>query len=147
MNNKTEYDFSPDDFQHVVSTTLEMSDCKSIGNEMVSISFALVSQEEIQGINRSYRDKDSATDVLSFAEYAVKDELHDSLMQNKPLFLGEIILCPSYIERCSMEEGLNFPKEFYEAVSHGVLHLLGYEHGSNMFDIQKKIASVMIANK
>ena len=95
-------------------------------NKEGEISIALVKSEEIRKLNKDYRKKDSATDVLSFPNRNDIIETKDK----KECFIGEIVLCPEQIRENSQELKSNFTKELYWALVHGVLHLLGYKHKS-----------------
>ena len=79
------------------------------------VSIALVESEKMKELSRIYRNKDYATDVLSFF-YNEKD------------LLGEIILCPEKIKENSGED---FTNEMCRVTIHGALHLLGYDHESD----------------
>lgn len=105
-----------------------------LGKKNVSVSLALVSSREIKKLNRIYRKKNSATDVLSFPEYKNQKELTAS--GDKEMFLGEIILCYNYIKEYAGKNQEDEKTELAKAVSHGLLHLLGFCHGKEMFRIQ-----------
>jgi len=93
-------------------------------NKEGGISIALVEPEEIRRLNKDYRKKDSVTDVLSFANKNDIIEIKD----RKEDFIGEIVLCPKKIRENSKEFNVDFTRELYWALIHGVLHLLGYIH-------------------
>ena len=76
------------------------------------LSLVLVGQKRIKELNRKYRKKNRATDVLSFS-------YGDS---------GEVVLCPGIIRKNAKEYGLPFRKELARILIHGLLHLLGYGH-------------------
>lgn len=109
----------------------EFSDDKKI-----SISLALVKPQEIRKLNKTYRQHDSVTDVLSFPEYKNIKEI--KTVGDKELFLGELILCYDDIRQYAKKEKMDLEKELANVVSHGILHLLGFEHGKKMFLIQEK---------
>lgn len=101
------------------------------------LEVALVSDAEIRRLNREYRGKDAATDVLSFGEF-------DSLaagerMSASSLQLGTLILSLPFIRRSAREDGVSWKKEFVFVFVHGVLHLLGYDHGEKMFALQDEL--------
>ncbi len=83
-------------------------------------------------INRTYRKKDYATDILSF-----ESELDTEL--------GELVICPQVLQRQAKEHDLSFKTELSYMLIHGVLHLLGYDHeksksgAKKMFDIQDQL--------
>ena len=54
--------------------------------------------------------------------------------------MGELIICFDDIEKYCREKNIPFEREFYKVFSHGILHLLGYAHGDEMFKIQKDIS-------
>lgn len=89
----------------------------------IYISILLTDNEEIKNINRDYRGKDSPTDVISFA-YHDNDEavvgIYDSL--------GDIVISLERVEEQRKDYGHSFKREFYYVLTHGLLHLLGYDH-------------------
>jgi probable rRNA maturation factor len=93
------------------------------GKEGKDLSIALVGQKKIRELNKNYRKKDKATDVLSF-EY-------DSL--------GEIIICPEVVRKNAKEFNSTFKKELTRVLIHGILHLLGYDHNKNITEAKKII--------
>ena len=80
---------------------------KGENRETENISLAFVSKEEIKKLNKKFRKKNKATDVLSF-ELKEKD------------YLGEIVICPEVVKENK--------EEIMEVFIHGILHLLGYDH-------------------
>ena len=94
-------------------------------NKDYTVDLTIVDDEKIQFLNKNYRDKDVVTDVLSFADHEVKDlfpELTDDI------FLGEIIISYPQVQRQGKEFKNGEEKEFYLLLSHGLLHLLAYDH-------------------
>lgn len=96
-------------------------------NSELSVTF--VSNDEIQDINREWRGKDQATDVISFAmEELGEDEIDFGLLEDEPVVLGDLIIS---VERCreqAAEYGNHFERELGFLAVHGFLHLLGYDH-------------------
>lgn len=96
-------------------------------NSELSVTF--VSNDEIQEINREWRGKDQATDVISFAmEELGEDEIDFGLLEDEPVILGDLIIS---VERCreqAAEYGNHFERELGFLAVHGFLHLLGYDH-------------------
>lgn len=126
-----------------VRRTIEEVDEKNFSEKNFSISLVFVSEKRIRDINRRYRQKDSSTDVLSFAEFESERVIQKT--KESDIFLGEIFICPTDIKKYCREENLSFELEFFEVLSHGVLHLSGLEHGPKMFKIQKKIAEEIVS--
>lgn len=94
--------------------------------EDAEVAVSFVSEEEIQSINKAYRDKDSVTDVISFALEEGEDE--DFEMPDAPRVLGDIIICVKRAEEQSEEYGHSFERELGFLTVHGLLHILGYDH-------------------
>lgn len=86
------------------------------------VSLLLTDNETIHEINRNYRNKDSATDVISFAYN--EDESNDGFYE----VLGDIIISLERVKEQSFEYGHSYEREFYYVLTHGILHLLGYDH-------------------
>ncbi|VVE29878.1 Endoribonuclease YbeY [Pandoraea cepalis] len=82
------------------------------------LTLRFVGAEEGQTLNRGYRGKDYATNVLTFA-YAQ----HDS----DPV-TGDIVLCCPVVEREANEQGITLEAHYAHLIVHGVLHAQGYDH-------------------
>lgn len=80
----------------------------------VSVSF--VAPEVITGFNRTHRDKDRPTDVLSYP--------FDGSFPHGPG--GEVVVCPEVVTRYAVRDGRDRTEALRETIVHGVLHLLGY---------------------
>jgi probable rRNA maturation factor len=89
----------------------------------VYLSLYLTGNEDIQRINRDYRGKDQPTDVISFAYH--ETEAFDVGPYDT---LGDIIISLQRVEEQAEEYGHSFEREFYYVLTHGLLHLLGYDH-------------------
>lgn len=96
------------------------------------ISIILINQDEMHHMNKMYRNLDRPTDVLTFV-----DDLDD---EN----LGDIFINVSAMESQAKEYGHSKRREFSFLVTHGILHLLGFDHHSEkeekeMFELQERI--------
>lgn len=102
-------------------------------------SIIFVNDSEIQEINREYRQKDSVTDVISFAF-----EDNENIVYNDIRVLGDIYICiPKAIEQAN-SYGHSIKRELSFLTVHGLLHLLGYDHMKKedeikMFKLQELI--------
>ena len=85
------------------------------------LTIRLVDADEGRELNRTWRHKDYATNVLSFPA-DVPDELLDI-----PL-LGDLVICVPVVEREAREQGKAPEAHWAHLVIHGCLHLLGYDH-------------------
>ncbi len=85
------------------------------------LSFLITTDEIIREINREYRNKDASTDVISFA--------YNETENIAPLnILGDIVISFEKVKEQAKEYGHSVEREFYYVLSHGLLHLLGYDH-------------------
>lgn len=140
INNATKSPVKKTFIKKVVILTLEKSGYLELAEKSLDLSLAWISKIEIKKINKQYRKKDHATDVLSFCEYENSEQLEAD--KNSELFLGELILCYDYIKE-SLDEynsEKELQKELARIIAHGVLHLLGFIHGKKMFAIQDAVA-------
>jgi len=152
INNTTQSPIADDFFQAVAEKTLEAgfghlmsmgqdgqatSNVRFLAKKNISISLALVSPEEIRKLNQQYRQYDSVTDILSFAEYGSLEQIKAE--KSEDMFLGELILCYNDVKQYAEKENIKLEQELANVISHGVLHLLGFEHGEKMFGIQNTI--------
>ena len=85
------------------------------------LTIRLVDAEEGQELNRTYRHKDYATNVLSFPA-----EVPEGLL-DIPL-LGDLVICVPVVEREAREQNKALEAHWAHLVIHGCLHLLGYDH-------------------
>lgn len=92
-------------------------------NSHVSISD--LSKSEIRKFNKEYRDVDKETDVLSFPIFT-KDELESNKLSN--IDLGDILICIDVVKQQSVEYGTGMKREMLYMITHGICHLLGYDH-------------------
>lgn len=101
----------------------------------VSISF--VTDEEIARLNEQYRNKKGPTDVLSFECDGVDDDFEgdyatggaeDIFLEETPYELGDIVIATDVAKRQTQEFGTTMQEEVELLVTHGLLHLCGYDH-------------------
>ncbi|MDB5361511.1 MAG: ybeY [Rhodospirillales bacterium] len=101
--------------------------CPGIGP--AGIGILLTDDAAIRELNRTWRGKDSPTNVLSFpATETAEGALPKPEFEGVPLELGDIALAYETCERESRTQGKRFADHVAHLVLHGVLHLLGYDH-------------------
>lgn len=93
-----------------------------------NISLAFVGQGRMREINKRYRGKNRATDVLSFPESKVSFNKFKIGPTQKIDGLGEIIICLREIKKNAKRFNSFFERELAKVFIHGILHLLGYDH-------------------
>jgi probable rRNA maturation factor len=89
------------------------------------LGLAFVGPEEMRELKREHLGIDEATDVLSFPI-----DGRDALPEGVPRALGDVILCPQVVG-----------EQWRAPLTHGLLHLLGYDHGAAMEERERAHAS------
>ncbi len=85
----------------------------------------IVSDRKIRELNRRFRDRDRATDVLAFPADPVPAEF---LAGGEPEYLGDLVVSAETAARQAREAGVGLDDEIRVLAVHGYLHLLGYDH-------------------
>ena len=88
------------------------------------ISLLLLDEADARAYNRDYRQKDYATNVLSFA----LNEGEMMLPTQDDTLRGDLIICPQVVSREATEQGKLIAHHYAHLVLHGTLHLMGYDH-------------------
>ncbi len=91
-----------------------------------SVSVTFTDNGQIREKNREFRDIDSATDVLSFPMYDLKNG--DVPLEGEIYELGDIVLSLERALEQATEFGHSFERECAFLTAHSTLHLLGYDH-------------------
>jgi probable rRNA maturation factor len=90
------------------------------GREAAELSVRVVDEAEITALNRQYRGKDSATNVLSFP--------FEGLAGVDSALLGDVVICAPVVATEAVQQGKPLQAHWAHLVIHGVLHLQGYDH-------------------
>lgn len=85
------------------------------------VTVAFVSDRKMRYLNKTFRGKNSTTDVLSFPFEASEFEAEENI-------LGDIVISVEQAERQATENNLDFETEIRQLILHGILHLCGYDH-------------------
>lgn len=93
------------------------------------VTLLFVTEPEMASYNRRFLDRDGPTDVLAFpVEELLPGVVPEAHPQGPPLVLGDVIIAPDYVRRQAADFEVTFENEMALMVTHGVLHLLGYDH-------------------
>jgi probable rRNA maturation factor len=129
--------------RQLIFLTVLNSGLKKIPEKKVKLEVAvsLVSGRQMKKINFQFRNKNQATNVLSFPALD-KDLSHKSLIKkaagpNKYFFLGDIVICYETIKKESLAQKKKFHDHLTHMILHSILHLLGYDHEN------EKMAKIM----
>ena len=98
------------------------------------IELIVTDNTEIQAINKTYRNIDKPTDVLSFPFTGKKNRL-----------LGTIIISCDYVKRVSLQLGHTPKEELTLLFIHGLLHLLGFDHEVDDGEMRKEEEKLILA--
>ncbi|CCQ91971.1 putative metalloprotease PERMA_1963 [Nitrospina gracilis 3/211] len=96
--------------------------------ENEELSILLTDDARIHELNLQYRDKDQATDVLSFPQ----DE--DAVNETGDRLLGDVVLSVETADRQAHDHHLSLQEELILLLIHGILHLMGYDHETSRKD-------------
>src|SRR5690606_10406534 len=113
-------------------------------SENTEVSITFVDNNEIQEINRDYRNLDKPTDVISFALEETTEGEVEIVGDDIPVILGDIIISVEKAKEQEEEYNHSFERELGFLAVHGLLHLLGYDHMTEqdekeMFQKQEEI--------
>jgi probable rRNA maturation factor len=95
---------------------------RAIGRDDRSATIVFVSDDAIRKLNRRFRGKNLATDVLSFPTGAEPFEVEDGS------HLGDVVISVERAAAQAKANGLSFSSEIEQLILHGLLHLCGYDH-------------------
>ncbi len=104
----------PVDADEAVALALRVLETEGVDEGELGIAF--VTADEMRSLKREYLGIDEPTDVLSFPIDGM-----DALPEGEPRALGDVVLCPAVVG-----------EEWRWPLVHGLLHLLGHEHGAEM---------------
>ncbi len=107
--------------EEAAKVCLEM---EQVDSNLAEISLTFVDMEEIQQLNREYRDTDSVTDVLSFPQFESKDEFPET----GEIIMGDVVICTEKAMLQAEEFGHSPEREIIYLFTHSLLHLMGYDH-------------------
>lgn len=134
--------------RRVITETVVRSGVQCDDSAQFVVSVALVDDAVSARLNQQYRGKEAPTDILSFPD-AFPDatpERHDQLRKislTGEIDLGELIINCPYIAKCATMDDVPVTQEFAFVIAHGILHLLGYDHGDTMFAIGQSVTDII----
>lgn len=110
-----------DDINDIIEKTIKEALLFEKENLNYEVSVSIVSNDEIQELNREYRGIDEETDVLSFP-------MDDEFAMEGPLLLGDIIISAEKVLEQSKEYKHSLDREMAYLTAHSMFHLMGYDH-------------------
>ncbi len=115
--NLTQEDFCEEDIRRVLKKGIEVEKLKD-----VLFSVVIVDNAYIQSLNKTYRQKDQPTDVITFALEDNKD------VETNPRILGDIYISIEKAKEQAVDYGHSLKREVCFLAVHGFYHLLGFDH-------------------
>lgn len=127
-------------YQEIIKETAKQLD---IGNDL-ELSCIFVDDNKIHEINKQYRNIDRSTDVISFA----LEDSEQFYVEGMPRSLGDIFISIDHAKTQAEEYGHSMKREMCFLFTHGLLHLLGFDHmnpedEAKMIKKQKDILSAL----
>ena len=120
--------------EKICSRIMPLTDLKDLSQDNLDIelSVSLVCDAQIREMNDEFRDKDKATNVLSFPSLDEnlirKDGLQSVVGESDYIFLGDIVVAYETMKKESLAQNKKFCDHLTHLILHSILHLLGYDH-------------------
>ncbi|WP_424474871.1 rRNA maturation RNase YbeY [Oceanobacillus kimchii] len=133
-----------EDYIDLIQRLLDFAAKKEGVTSEAELSVNFVDNKEIQVLNRNYRQKDTPTDVISFAMQESNEDEMEIIGADGPLVFGDIVISVDKAKEQSIEYDHSLERELGFLAVHGFLHLLGYDHmkeedEKRMFSRQEEI--------
>ena len=114
------------------------------------LSVLLVDEPAMTELHVKWMDEPGPTDVLSFPMDELRPPQDDDTPE--PGLLGDVVLCPTVAQRQAVAAGHSAADELNLLTTHGILHLLGYDHATpaqerEMFGLQEEIVAAWRAGR
>ncbi len=114
------------------------------------LSVLLVDEPTMEHLHVQWMDEPGPTDVLSFPMDELRPTAEDA--EPQPGLLGDIVVCPQVAARQAVTAGHSTREEVLLLTTHGILHLLGYDHAEpeeekEMFALQRKLLLTYLATQ
>lgn len=143
IDNRTDFEITPETeklFNDVITESLRYEEF----DPQCEISLSIVNNDEIQEINKQYRNIDAPTDVLSFPLLTFEEGEQADVNENDEIMLGDIIISIEKAISQAEEYGHGLKRELAFLTAHSMLHIMGYDHMEDdereeMFEKQEAI--------
>ncbi|MEC3977215.1 rRNA maturation RNase YbeY [Amycolatopsis sp. H20-H5] len=111
---------------------------------LAELSILCVTLEVMEDLHERWMDLPGPTDVMAFPMDELDSSRRPDAPDASPALLGDIVLCPAFAKDQAKAAGHGLIDELHLLTTHGVLHLLGYDHAEpaeerEMFGLQKRI--------
>ena len=144
--NETDYEINEAEFSALADYVLDQMHVSS--DAEVNIIF--IDPEPMEDLHVRWLDLPGPTDVMSFP----MDELRPGTPDHETPAgtLGDIVVCPQVAAKQALQAGHSAVEEMLLLTTHGILHLLGYDHAEpeekkEMFDLQRRLLLTFLAER
>ncbi|RPF28778.1 rRNA maturation RNase YbeY [Georgenia muralis] len=146
INNESGYEVDGEEFAALARYVLD----EMRVHPQAELSILFVTTDVMAELHERWMDEPGPTDVLSFP----MDELRPAREGEQPAegTLGDIVLCPEVAATQARTAGHSTVEELLLLTTHGILHLLGYDHAEpdeekEMFDLQRQLLLTFLAGR
>ena len=114
------------------------------------LSVVLVDEPAMEQLHVQWMDEPGPTDVLSFPMDELRPGTDDE--DSQPGLLGDVVVCPQVAAAQARTAGHTTHEEMLLLTTHGILHLLGYDHAEpaeekEMFELQRKLLLMFLSTR
>ena len=127
IDNRTDFEIT-EDFEKLFNDVVKESLRYEEFDPECEVSLSIVSNDEIQEINKQFREIDAPTDVLSFPLLTFEEGEQADVNENNEIMLGDIIISIDKAKAQAEEYGHGLRRELAFLTAHSMLHLMGYDH-------------------
>jgi probable rRNA maturation factor len=119
---------------------------------LAELSILLVDAGAMEQLHIQWMDEPGPTDVLSFPMDELRPARAEDDNEPTPGLLGDIVLCPEVAEKQAVAAGHSTAHELDVLTTHGILHLLGYDHAEpdeheEMFGLQNELLEAWVESR
>src|SRR6478609_2085518 len=138
VNNETGYDCDEHELVRISRYVLD----ELRVHPQAELSIVLVDEAAMERLHVQWMDLPGPTDVMSFPMDELRPGSEDA--EPEPGLLGDVVLCPSVAAQQATQAGHTTEEELLLLTTHGILHLLGYDHAepeeeAAMFELQRQL--------
>ena len=146
VNNETSYVC---DEHELVRLSRHVLDALRV-HPQAELSIVLVDEDAMERLHVQWMDLPGPTDVMSFPMDELRPGSEDA--EPEPGLLGDVVLCPSVAAQQATQAGHTTEEELLLLTTHGILHLLGYDHAepeeeAAMFELQRRLLLTFLAGR
>ena len=127
IDNRTDFEIT-EEFEKLFNDVVKESLRYEEFDPECEVSLSIVSNDEIQEINKQFREIDAPTDVLSFPLLTFEEGEQADVNENNEIMLGDIIISIDKAKAQAEEYGHGLRREIAFLTAHSMLHLMGYDH-------------------